>query len=98
MVQGLRQLPAADDGLAGEGQVQEVLARPEREGVLQGGAVDDEGEVVLLVQGVAQHPTVVAQGLPGPLRTRDTQENTLNIRLILSFINTMIMFIIHRSQ
>ena len=56
-----------------------MLARPERERVLQGGAVNDEGEVVLLVQGVSQHPTVVAQSLPGRLGAQDTRENTFYI-------------------
>ena len=64
---GLKQLPATDDCFTGEGQVQEVLARPEGERVLEGRTVDDEGKVVLLVQGIAQHPTVIAQGLPGCL-------------------------------
>ena len=59
--------PAAYDGLAGQGQVQEVLARSEGEGVLERLAVDDEGKVVLFVQRVSQHATVMAQRLSGVL-------------------------------
>lgn len=56
--------PAADDGFAGQGEIQEVLSHAEREGVLQRLPVDNESEVVLLVEGISQHPAVVAEGFP----------------------------------
>ena len=66
-------LPAADDGLAGQGQVEEGLAQLEGERVLQRLPVDDERQLVLLAQRVAQRRAVVRQGGPG--RLRGTQPN-----------------------
>ena len=60
-------LPAAYHSLAGQGQVKEVLPCSKREGVFQRLSVDDEGKVVLLVEGISQHATVVTESLSGGL-------------------------------
>lgn len=59
-------LPAADDGLAGQRQVQEGLPQLEGQRVLQRLTVDDQGQLVLLLQGVAQGGAVLRQ--LGPCR------------------------------
>lgn len=64
-------LPAADDGLAGQGQVQEGLPQLEGQRVLQRLAVDDQRQLVLLPQGVAQGGAVFRQLGPGGLRGLD---------------------------
>ena len=67
-VWGVCLLPAADDGLAGQGQVQEGLAQLEGERVLQRLPVDDERQLVLLAQRVPQRRAVCRQGGPGRLQ------------------------------
>lgn len=57
-------LPAADDRLARERQVQETSADFKGEGVLQGVAVDDEGYIVLLAQQLSQVRAVLSDGSP----------------------------------
>lgn len=66
--------PAADDGLAGQGQVQEGLPQLEGQRVLQRLAVDDQRQLVLLLQGVAQGGAVVRQ--LGPRRLQRAHEKT----------------------
>lgn len=51
-------LPAADDGFAGQRQVEEDLAELEGQGVFQSLAVDDQRKVIFFSQGVAQVWTV----------------------------------------
>lgn len=60
-------LPAADDGLAGQRQVQEGLPQLEGQRVLQRLTVDDQRQLVLLLQGVAQGGAVLRQLGPGRL-------------------------------
>ena len=54
-------LPAADDGLAGQSQVEESLAQLEGQRVLQRLPVDDQRQLVLLPQRISQRRTVVRQ-------------------------------------
>lgn len=61
-------LPAADDGLAGQRQVQEGLPQLEGQRVLQRLTVDDQRQLVLLLQGVAQGGAVLRQLGPGRLQ------------------------------
>lgn len=62
-------IPAAYHSLAGKSQVQEILACPVSEGILQCLSIYDESEVVLLVQSISQHAAVMAECLPGTLHT-----------------------------
>lgn len=64
-------LPAADDGLAGQGQVQEGLPQLEGQRVLERLTVNDQRQLVLLLQGVAQGGAVLRQLGPGRLRGLD---------------------------
>lgn len=57
-------LPAADDSLAWERQVQETSADFKGEGILQGVAVDDEGYIVLFAQQLSQVRAVLSDGSP----------------------------------
>lgn len=61
-------LPAADDGLAGQSQVQEGLPQLEGQRILERLAVDDQRQLVLLLQGVAQRGAVLRQFGPGRLQ------------------------------
>lgn len=61
-------LPAADDGLAGQRQVQEGLPQLEGQRVLQCLTVDDQCQLVLLLQGVAEGGAVLRQFGPGRLK------------------------------
>ena len=61
-------LPATDDRLAREGQVQEAPPDLEGQRVLEGVAVDDEGRVVLLAQQAPQVSAVLGDGRPRGLK------------------------------
>lgn len=61
-------LPAADDGLAGQRQVQERLPQLKGQRILQCLAVDDQRQLVLLLQGLAQRVTVLCQFGSGRLQ------------------------------
>lgn len=61
-------LPATDDCLAREGQVQEAPPDLEGQRVLEGVAVDDEGRVVLLAQQASEVSAVLGDGRPGGLK------------------------------
>ena len=61
-------LPATDDCLAREGQVQEAPPDLEGQRVLEGVAVDDEGRIVLLAQQAPEVRAVLGDGCPGGLR------------------------------
>ena len=67
-------LPAADDSLAGQRQVEEGLAQLEGQSVLQRLAVNDQRQLVLLPQRVAQGRAVSGQRGSGRLRgDKETQ-------------------------
>ena len=61
-------LPATDDRLARERQVQEAPPDLEGQRVLEGVAVDDEGRVVLLAQQAPEVSAVLGDGRPRGLK------------------------------
>lgn len=75
-------LPAADDSLAGQRQVEEGLPELEGQRVLQCLAVDDQRQFVLLLQRVAQGRAVVRQLGPSSLQGRAKAQEEVNVSLL----------------
>lgn len=75
-------LPAADDGLAGQRQVEEGLPELEGQRVLQRLAVDDQRQFVLLLQRVAQGRAVVRQLGPSSLQGGEKAREEVNVSLL----------------
>lgn len=70
-------LPAADDSLAGQRQVEEGLTELEGQRIFQRLTIDDQRQLIFLPQRVAQRGTVSCQCGTSSLRGDKTREEGL---------------------